>query len=301
MTGTPFDKILSPEWIRRDAPLSEYTSMRVGGPADVLLEPGSEEEIAAILRIAQMEQMPLFILGNGSNVLFSDDGFRGAVLRIGKRFSDMQQSGTAIIAQAGALLSAIARLAAANTLSGFEFAAGIPGSLGGAVCMNAGAYGGEMARVIAKARVYAEGDIRTLSREDLDLSYRHSAVMEKGWLVLSAELSLLPGDREKIEADMAELNRRRREKQPLQYPSCGSFFKRPEGYFAGALIEQAGLKGFSVGDAQVSELHAGFLINRGHATAGQFYALMRQVQKTVFEKSGVALEPEVKLIGSFEQ
>ena len=301
MTGTPFDKILSPECIRRDAPLSEYTSMRVGGPADVLLEPGSEEEIAAILRIAQMEQMPLFILGNGSNVLFSDDGFRGAVLRIGKRFSAMQQSGTAIIAQAGALLSAIARLAAANALSGFEFAAGIPGSLGGAVCMNAGAYGGEMARVIAKARVYAEGDIRTLSREDLDLSYRHSAVMEKGWLVLSAEQSLLPGDREKIEADMAELNRRRREKQPLQYPSCGSFFKRPEGYFAGALIEQAGLKGFSVGDAQVSELHAGFLINRGHATAGQFYALMRQVQKTVFEKSGVALEPEVKLIGSFEQ
>ena len=300
MSPSVFQGIIPEERIRRMAPLREYTTMRVGGPADYMVFPATEQEIENVINRSREAGLPVFVMGNGSNLLFSDDGFRGVILRIGKEFSSVRCEDGAIEAQAGALLAALSRAAADHSLSGLEFASGIPGSVGGAVCMNAGAYGGEIRQVLESARVYADGRIETWSNEALHLSYRHSAVMERDCVVLSARFALSPGSQDKILATMNDLNARRRAKQPLQYPSCGSFFKRPEGHFAGALIEQAGLKGFSVGDAQVSELHAGFIINRGAATAGDIYALMRAVQKRVFDQSGVLLEPEVKLIGQFE-
>ena len=295
-----FEKALPSSCLKAQALLSEYTTMRVGGPADLLVEPETEEQLVAALRLAEQEHIPVCLIGNGSNLLVSDAGFRGLALHVGRALGTIHCEGNHIHAGAGALLSAVARTAADHQLTGMEFAAGIPGSVGGAVCMNAGAYGGEIKQVLTAARVYQDGEIRTLSNAQLDFGYRHSAVMEKGGVVLSADFVLQPGDPAQIANTMADLARRRREKQPLQYPSCGSFFKRPEGYFAGALIEQSGLKGFTVSGAQVSELHAGFLINRGGATAADVYAVMRHVQKTVQERFGVSLEPEVKLIGRFE-
>ena len=300
MSPSVFQGIIPEERIRRMAPLREYTTMRVGGPADYMVFPATEQEIENVINRSREAGLPVLVMGNGSNLLFSDDGFRGVILRIGKEFSSVRCEDGMIEAQAGALLAALSRAAADHSLTGLEFASGIPGSVGGAVCMNAGAYGGEIRQVLESARVYADGRIETWSNEALRLSYRHSAVMERDCVILSARFALSPGSRDTILATMNDLNARRRAKQPLQYPSCGSFFKRPEGHFAGALIEQAGLKGFSVGDAQVSELHAGFIINRGAATAGDIYALMRAVQKRVFDQSGVLLEPEVKLIGQFE-
>ena len=274
--------------------------MRTGGPADYLIEVASEKELCGIIDRAHEESIPVYVMGNGSNLLFSDEGFRGAVLHIGKAFSTVTVDGECVECQAGALLSTAARAAADHSLSGLEFASGIPGSVGGAVCMNAGAYGGEISQVLESAKVFLDGKTETWSNEAFHYAYRHSAVMERECIVLSARFRLHGGDHDEILSTMKELNSRRREKQPLQYPSCGSFFKRPAGYFAGALIEQAGLKGFSVGDAQVSEQHAGFIINRGHATSQDVYRLMRHVQNEVYQKSGVMLEPEVKLIGQFE-
>lgn len=300
MHSSLFQDIVPESCMRSQAPMREYTTMRVGGPADLLIAPQTEEQCVAILQRANENGIPVYVMGNGSNLLFADSGYRGVVLQIGKTFARISVEQNKLTAQAGALLSTLSRTAAEHSLIGLEFASGIPGSVGGAVCMNAGAYGGEIAQVIDEARVYVQGRLETWDRDRLSLSYRHSAVMEEGALVLSARFTLTPGDKNAIEAKMQELNARRREKQPLQYPSCGSFFKRPEGHFAGALIEQAGLKGYAVGDAQVSELHAGFLINRGHATAGQFYTLMKHVQTTVLDRFGVQLEPEVRLIGDFE-
>ena len=300
MAASVFQGVVPEPRVLRGVPLKDYTTMRVGGPADYLIEPASEEEIIGVYERAKQEGLPVLVLGNGSNLLVSDAGFRGVALHIGKPFSEISVHDHKIAAQAGALLSAVSRAAADHALNGLEFASGIPGSVGGAVYMNAGAYGGEISQVLETARVWIDGRIETWKKNDFHFGYRHSALMDKDALVLSAEFSLAPGDREAILGLMNDLNSRRRDKQPLQYPSCGSFFKRPEGYFAGALIEQAGLKGFSVGDAQVSEKHAGFVINRGQATASQIYALMKHVQKTVFGQSGVTLEPEVKLIGHFE-
>lgn len=287
--------------IEKNAPLKELSTMRVGGMADFIVEPASEEELISVVRFAASPNIPLCLVGNGSNIVFSDDGFDGIVVHLGKAWSDVQVNGNVITAQSGALLPAVARAAYAASLSGLEFAAGIPGSVGGAVCMNAGAYGGEMKDVVTSVRVYADGKIRELSLDELDLGYRHSAVLTHGWIVLSATMTLKPGDPEAIKAAMDDYNARRREKQPLQYPSCGSFFKRPVGHYAGALIEQAGLKGYSLGGAQISALHAGFMINADNATASDIYALMLHVQKTVNEKFGVMLEPEVQLIGKFEK
>ena len=300
MAASVFQGVVPEPRVLRGVPLKDYTTMRVGGPADYLIEPASEEEIIGVYERAKQEGLPVLVLGNGSNLLVSDAGFRGVALHIGKPFSEISVHDHKIAAQAGALLSAVSRAAADHALNGLEFASGIPGSVGGAVYMNAGAYGGEISQVLETARVWIDGRIETWKKNDFHFGYRHSALMDKDALVLSAEFSLAPGDREAILGLMNDLNSRRRDKQPLQYPSCGSFFKRPEGHFAGALIEQAGLKGFSVGDAQVSEKHAGFVINRGQATASQIYALMKHVQKTVFGQSGVTLEPEVKLIGHFE-
>ena len=274
--------------------------MRTGGPAALFAEPRNAQQLAHVHQWAQEKGLSLLILGNGSNLLIADSGFDGLVIHLGRTLSEVSVFANTLTAQAGASLAAAARAAAQASLTGLEFAAGIPGSIGGAVCMNAGAYGGEIAQVIVSARVLTPEGVRTVSKDELSLGYRSSAVMQNGWVVLEATFELAPGSPDEIKATMADLAARRREKQPLQYPSCGSFFKRPVGYYAGALIEQAGLKGYRVGDAQVSELHAGFVINRGHATSSEIYRLMQEVQRRVQAQFGVTLEPEVRLIGHFE-
>lgn len=285
---------------RENVVLAPYTTMRTGGPAALFVEPRNAQQLARVHQWAQEKGLPLLILGNGSNLLIADSGFDGLVIHLGRALSEVSVFANTLTAQAGASLAAAARAAAQASLTGLEFAAGIPGSIGGAVCMNAGAYGGEIAQVIVSARVLTPEGVRTVSKEELTLGYRSSAVMQSGWVVLEATFELTPGNPDQIKATMADLAARRREKQPLQYPSCGSFFKRPVGYYAGALIEQAGLKGYRVGDAQVSEMHAGFVINRGHATSSEIYRLMQDVQRRVQAQFGVALEPEVRLIGHFE-
>lgn len=300
MTASLLQDIIPEDRVHLQAALSDYTTMRVGGPADYIVEPVSEEEIISVIKRVREASLPLFVMGNGSNLIFSDAGFRGVILHIGSSFAGIQWEDQRINAQAGALLSTVSHKAAELSLSGLEFAAGIPGSVGGAVCMNAGAYGGEMAQVLESATVLIDDHIETWDSEQLQFGYRHSAVMDTGCLVLSARFRLQSGNRDEILDNIRNLNAKRREKQPLQFPSSGSFFKRPAGYYAGALIEQAGLKGASVGDAQVSEKHAGFIINRGKATAEQIYALMKRVQNAVYQQSGVMLEPEVKLIGNFD-
>lgn len=285
---------------RENVVLAPYTTMRTGGPAALFAEPRNAQQLARVHQWAQEKGLPLLIFGNGSNLLIADSGFDGLVIHLGRALSEVSVFANTLTAQAGASLAAAARAAAQASLTGLEFAAGIPGSIGGAVCMNAGAYGGEIAQVIVSARVLTPEGVRTVSKEELTLGYRSSAVMQNGWVVLEATFELTPGNPDQIKATMADLAARRREKQPLQYPSCGSFFKRPVGYYAGALIEQAGLKGYRVGDAQVSEMHAGFVINRGHATSSEIYRLMQDVQRRVQAQFGVALEPEVRLIGHFE-
>lgn len=297
-----FSAVIPANCLYFNAPLKDLTTMRVGGCADCLIEAESEDTVCAALSLTKEHNIPLLVIGNGSNMIISDQGFRGVVLHISKKMAAITCSGDCITAQAGALLPAVSRLAADNSLTGLEFAAGIPGSIGGAVVMNAGAYGGEMKHVLQSVTVYADGSVQTLSVDALELSYRHSIFMDHpDWIVLSATFKLTHGEREQILAQMNDLNARRREKQPLQYPSSGSFFKRPEDHFAGALIEQANLKGFTVGGAQVSQLHAGFVINIGNATADDIYQLMKHVQKTVYDTFSVELHPEVRLIGQFEK
>ena len=286
--------------VRENVTLAPYTTMRTGGPAALFAEPRNAQQLAHVHQWAQEKGLPLLILGNGSNLLIADSGFDGLVIHLGRALSEVSVFANTLTAQAGASLAAAARAAAQASLTGLEFAAGIPGSIGGAVCMNAGAYGGEIAQVIVSARVLTPEGVRMVSKDELSLGYRSSAVMQNGWVVLEATFELAPGNPDEIKATMADLAARRREKQPLQYPSCGSFFKRPVGYYAGALIEQAGLKGYRVGDAQVSEMHAGFVINRGHATSSEIYRLMQEVQCRVQARFGVTLEPEVRLIGHFE-
>lgn len=286
--------------VRENVTLAPYTTMRTGGPAALFAEPRNAQQLTHVHQWAQEKGLPLLILGNGSNLLIADSGFDGLVIHLGRALSEVSVFANTLTAQAGASLAAAARAAAQASLTGLEFAAGIPGSIGGAVCMNAGAYGGEIAQVIVSARVLTPEGVRTVSKDELSLGYRSSAVMQNGWVVLEATFELAPGSPDEIKATMADLAARRREKQPLQYPSCGSFFKRPVGYYAGALIEQAGLKGYRMGDAQVSEMHAGFVINRGHATSSEIYRLMQEVQRRVQAQFGVTLEPEVRLIGHFE-
>ncbi|MBR5111217.1 MAG: UDP-N-acetylmuramate dehydrogenase [Clostridia bacterium] len=277
--------------------LDKFTTLRVGGPADYFAEPANEKQAAELLRIAKEANLPVLLMGNGSNLLVRDGGFRGLVIRLGKAFSNIQRKGNCLYAQAGALLSVLARQAQEAGLSGLEFAQGIPGSVGGGVYMNAGAYGGELAQTVEFVRVLDGDTLRDIPGDEMDFSYRHTRAMEEKWIILGAQFRLTPGDPARIEAAMRDFAARRKEKQPLEYPSAGSFFKRPAGHFAGALIEGAGLKGLSVGGAQVSEKHAGFLINTGGATAADFLRLMEQVQARVLEKYGVRLEPEVRIVG----
>lgn len=283
-----------------DEPLKNHTTFRIGGAADYLITP-SEEQLPAVLAVARAHDVPVTVIGNGSNLLVSDRGVRGVVLEIAKSMSGVTVDGDYIDAQAGALLAKVAGAAAEHGLSGLEFAAGIPGSMGGAVVMNAGAYGGEMKDVLVSVRVLtAEGEILTIPAEKMDLSYRHSCVPEKGYIVLGARLLLQPAPEAQIRAQMAELREKRIEKQPLEFASAGSTFKRPEGYFAGKLIMDAGLRGYRVGDAQVSEKHCGFVINRGNATAAEVMQLVHDVQQKVYEQFQVRLEPEIKKIGEWE-
>lgn len=292
------NNVIAKDSILIDEPMSRHTTFRVGGPADFFVTPKAKEEVRDVIRICKEAGMPYYIIGNGSNLLVSDAGYRGVIVQIYKEMNEVKVEGDLVKAQAGALLSGIAAKALRAELSGFEFASGIPGTIGGACVMNAGAYGGEMKDVLESVTVLTgEGKIIELGRNELELGYRTSVIAKKGYIVLGAVLKLERGDGEKIKTYMDELKEKRVTKQPLEYPSAGSTFKRPEGYFAGKLIEDAGLRGFQVGGAQVSEKHCGFVINRNHATAADIMELMRQVQIRVKENSGVDLEPEVKRLG----
>ncbi len=295
-----FCNLLGEGNVLTDELMSSHTTFRIGGAADYFLLPTEGTQIKGIFEICREEGIPCFILGNGSNLLVSDKGYRGAVIQMYRNMNKIETEGTVIRAQAGALLSAVAAEAKNHSLTGFEFAGGIPGTLGGAVTMNAGAYGGEMKDVLKSVTVAdREGNIRKLSAEELNLGYRTSIVKTAGYLVLEAEISLKEGNPEEIKALMKDLTERRTSKQPLEFPSAGSTFKRPEGYFAGKLIMDSGLRGYRVGGAQVSEKHCGFVINAGGATAADVRALIRDVQNTVYEKFGVMLEPEVRFLGDF--
>lgn len=287
--------------IRINEPMKGHTSFRAGGAAKWFVIPENREELAAAAALFQKAGISWYALGNGSNLLVSDRGFDGAIISM-EKFEKLEVCGSRIIAGAGVLLSRTASKALNYGLTGLEFAAGIPGSVGGAVTMNAGAYGSEMKDVLKTVTVLdRNGEVRVLKAGDMELGYRTSAVSKKGYLVLEAEFELLEGSAEAIKARMEELSKKRREKQPLEYPSAGSTFKRPEGHFAGQLIEAAGLKGYSVGGASVSEKHAGFVINRKDASAEDIYRLCMNVKKQVLEQSGVLLELEVKLLGTFEE
>ena len=278
--------------------MKKHTTFRVGGPADVLVQP-DETALAAILALCRQYHVSYSFIGNGSNLLVGDKGIRGVVIEMTDPMGNIEVDGTKITAQAGAMLSKIANTAASNGLGGMEFA-GIPGSVGGAVVMNAGAYGGEMKDIIEKVYVLDENGAQLeLDRDALDLGYRHSCIPEKKYIVTKVVLELVPRNEAEIRSEMKELNEKRAEKQPLQYPSAGSTFKRPEGYFAGKLIMDAGLRGYQVGGAQVSEKHCGFVINKGDATAADICQLMRDVSDKVQAQFGVVLEPEVKMIGEF--
>lgn len=278
-------------------PMSEHTTLKLGGPADYLVFPGSAEEINALFAEAGANDLPVTVIGHGSNLLVLDGGIRGLVICIGKNMRRITRKGNTVTAQAGAMLGSVAMEAAEAGLSGLEFASGIPGTVGGGVTMNAGAYDGEMAQVVTEVKgLYPGGDTVTLSREEMDFGYRHSAVGEKKLIVTEATFELQEGDPAQIRAKMSELNARRAEKQPLDIPSAGSTFKRPEGYFAAALIDQCGLKGYSVGGARVSMKHAGFLVNTG-TSSRDFLELMQKVQQIVEERAGVKLEPEIRILG----
>ena len=268
-------QIIPEKYILSNEPMKKHTTFRIGGPADIFAAPESIEEIEAVCRFAKEEGIPLFVLGNGSNLLVADDGMDGIVLQIYKNYSGIE-------------------------VRGFEFAGGIPGTFGGAVVMNAGAYGGEMVQVLKEVKVLTkDGEIKTLKAEELELGYRTSNVLKNEYVVLEGVIALEKGNKEEIKAKMDEYALVRKTKQPLEYPSAGSTFKRPEGYFAGKLIQDAGLKGYQVGDAQVSEKHSGFVINRGNATAADVMQLISDVADKVKEQFGVTMEPEVKRVGRF--
>lgn len=277
--------------------MKKYTTFKIGGPVDILIKPDSIINLAQAIKLCRTHEVPYYILGNGSNLLVADEGFRGVVIQIYTNLDEIKVEGNTVTAQAGALLSKIANKALEHSLTGFEFAHGIPGTLGGAVVMNAGAYDGEMKHVLISCDVLdSEGNILTLSNEDLELGYRKSIVQKKGYIVLSATIGLKEGNKEEISARMKELMARRKEKQPLDKPSAGSTFKRPEGYFAGKLIMDSGLKGYQIGGAMISDKHSGFVVNNGGATFKDVENLIKYVQEVVKEKYQVVLEPEVKIL-----
>ena len=289
--------ILGALTIKANEPLSNYTYTKTGGPADLLVFPRSVEQVQRVLAAVKQENLPLTVLGNASNLIVKDGGIRGLVMIL----TDMQElvlEGNQLKAASGAALIEASRLAAAAGLTGLEFACGIPGSIGGAIYMNAGAYGGEVKDVISQVEVVTrDGQLKTYAGADCDFSYRHSRFQEGDEVILGVTFDLAPGDQSAIDAKVAELTHLRQSKQPLEYPSCGSVFKRPEGYFAGKLIQDAGLQGYQVGGAQVSTKHAGFIVNVDHATATDYLAVIEHVRLVVWARTGVFMEPEVRIIG----
>ncbi len=297
--------IVGDDAIRLDEPMKMHTTFRIGGPADVFVTPPDAQGLKAAVECCKAFNIPWMIIGNGSNLLVSDKGIRGVVFQIYGtmdvlRMEACENEQMTVHAGAGILLSRLARTVAMEGLEGFEFASGIPGTFGGAVTMNAGAYGGEMGMCVCQATVLTgDGQVVTLKGPELEFGYRASIIQRQSMIVLEAALTLRRGDKDKILARMDELAAKRREKQPLEFPSAGSTFKRPEGYFAGKLIQDCGLKGFCVGGAQVSPKHSGFIINTGDATAKDVLDLIRHVQTAVYDRFGVSLEPEVRIIGEF--
>jgi UDP-N-acetylmuramate dehydrogenase len=282
-----------------NADMREFTSFKAGGSADLLVVPYNEDELKIVLQRFAQCKLPFVVMGKGTNLLIRDGGYRGAIICLGTSFAEIQVDGTIVKAGAGASLSAVARAALENSLTGIEFASGIPGSLGGGVLMNAGAYDGEMKDVVLEVRVLSQdgGQTRRVTNKEMGYGYRLSNLMDTKEIVLSASLNLAIGDREKISSKMKEFNESRNLKQPMELPSAGSFFKRPKGYYAGKLIQDAGLKGLTVGGAQVSTKHSGFIVNIGNATATDIITLMHLVQATVLDQFGVMIEPEVRIIG----
>ncbi len=296
MTADLFKKI-SPQ-LAENEPMSLHTTFKIGGNADMFVSVEDIEELSELIRTANKTGTPFMIMGNGSNMLVSDSGIRGLVIQIGQGLADCETEGSIVTAQAGILMSRLAANIARAELTGFEPLSGIPGTLGGGIFMNAGAYGGELGALVRSVTyVDNNGDIHTIDGKDCGFGYRKSIFSEGGKYVVSAQLELEKGDAEAIRTASAEYSRRRSDKQPLNFPSAGSTFKRPEGYFAGKLIQDAGLMGYSIGGAQVSCKHAGFIINKGEASAADVLALIDYVKKTVYDKYGVILEPEVRLIG----
>lgn len=306
---TQLNSIIKAENIKIDEPLKNYTTFKIGGPADFLVSPDSVEEVAKVVAMCREQKIPYYVIGNGSNLLVGDGGYRGVIVHISTKMgqvtvepviTDQKETLFCVRAEAGIMLSKLASIIAEEELTGFEFAAGIPGSLGGAITMNAGAYGGEMMDCVESVTVIDEsGNVERLSKEDMDFSYRMSAVQKRGLIVLLVEFMFEKGEKEAILETMAELNGRRREKQPLEFPSAGSTFKRPEGHFAGKLIMDAGLRGFRIGDIMVSTKHCGFVVNVGEGTAKEVREVLSHVDRTVYEKFGVHLEPEVRFLGEF--
>ena len=290
-------EIAGKENVRTDEPMKQHTTFRIGGAADYFVSPQTTDQIKNIINLCKSEEMPWYVIGNGSNLLVSDRGFRGVIIQLFKNFSDLRVEGDRLYVQAGTLLSRTAKKALEASLTGFEFAAGIPGTIGGAMVMNAGAYDGEMSQVVTTVTVVnRNGEIMELDNSTMEYGYRTSVIQNQSFVVTKVTFRLQPGDPEQIAAKMEELAIRRREKQPLEYPSAGSTFKRPEGHFAGQLIMEAGLRGYSVGGAKVSEKHCGFIINTGNATAEDVKDVIWEVQRRVKERFHVELEPEIKFL-----
>ena len=290
--------ILDEESIKVDKQMKKHITFRVGGPADFLVKPKTEAQLSEVIKFAKKENIPFLVIGNGSNLLVKDGGIRGIVIELSDNFNNYEIEGKIIKAQSGVLLSILGRNAMKNALTGLEFAAGIPGTLGGALAMNAGAYGGEIKSVVKSVRVMnPQGEISEFTNEEMEFAYRRSRLTNSDYIVLSAELELKKGDYDEIKAYMADLTNRRVTKQPLNLPSAGSTFKRPEGYFAAKLIDDCGLRGLTLRGAQVSEKHCGFVVNKGEATAKDILDLMYIVKSTVLNKFGVMLEEEVKILG----
>lgn len=292
--------IVTRQNVLTDEPMCDHTTFKIGGKADVFVSIINEHEILRLLELLRSRQIPFFILGNGSNILVSDEGYRGVIIEIGSAYSGVRMLDDIVIAKAGTTMAKLSHFAMENNLTGLEFASGIPGTVGGGIIMNAGAYGGEMRQITYRVKaVTPSGEVIYLSNADMEFEYRNSKAKKEGYIILQAEFRLHRGEKSVIEGIMRDLAKKRRDKQPLEYPSAGSTFKRPQGYYAGKLIADAGLKGLSVGGAQVSEKHAGFLINTGSATAADMYELINQVRTKVKEAYSVVLEPEVIFLGEF--
>lgn len=290
-------RAIAPERFLENEPMSRHTTFRVGGPAEMMFFPASAQELVQAMSLAREAGVEIHVVGNGSNLLVRDGGVKGLTIVLGEHFSRVRVEGTRLHAQAGVLLSRAAAVAQEAGLAGLEFASGIPGTLGGGCAMNAGAYGGQMSDVLVSAEVLLDGEVKTLSLEEMQMGYRTTRPLREGGIVLSATFQLHEDDKEEIHERMRDLNARRRDKQPLNMPSAGSTFKRPEGHFAGALIEGCGLKGCTIGGAQVSQKHAGFVVNTGSATAQDILDLIAHIQRVVKQETGVDLEPEVKMMG----